>query len=135
MTWQYTVFNVQQANGLALPSRWGQPPHEWVTHGEAEKVIVASGPTVEHVHGDRAYYRVAEDKVVLPEHHQFPTLNGYYQTALHECAHSTGHPDRMNRETLKERISQRLWIAGIRPRRIAGPDQRHDDRGARGRRT
>ena len=105
MTRQYTVFNVQQANGLALPSRWGQPPPEWVTHGEAEKVIVASGPTVEHVHGDRAYYRVAEDKVVLPEHHQFPTLNGYYQTALHECAHSTGHPDRMNRETLKERLA------------------------------
>ena len=105
MTRQYTVFNVHQANGLALPPRWGQPPPEWVTHGEAEKVIVASGPTVEHVHGDRAYYRVAEDKVVLPEHHQFPTRNGYYQTALHECAHSTAHPDRMNRETLKEGLA------------------------------
>ena len=76
MTRQYTVFNVQQAAGLNLPPRWGQPPPEWVTHGEAEKVIVASGPTVEHVPGDRAYYRVAEDKVVLPEHHQFPTRNG-----------------------------------------------------------
>ena len=67
---------------------------------------MASGPTVEHVHGDRAYYRVAEDKVVLPEHHQFPTRNGYYQTALHECAHSTGHPDRMNRDTLKDGMEQ-----------------------------
>ena len=81
MTRQYTVFNVQQAGGLNLPPRWGQPPPEWVTHGEAEKVIEASGPTVEHVPGDRAYYRVADDKVVLPEHHQFPTRNGYYQTA------------------------------------------------------
>ena len=105
MTRQYTVFNVHQADGLALPPRWGQPPPEWVTHGEAEKVIVASGPTVEHVHGDRAYYRVAEDKIVLPEHHQFPTRRGYYQTALHECAHSTAHPDRMNRETLKEGLA------------------------------
>ena len=42
---------------------------------------------------------------MLPKHHQFPTWNGYYQTALHECAHSTAHPDRMNRETLKEGLA------------------------------
>ena len=49
---------------------------------------------------------VAEDKVVLPEPSQFPTRNGYYQTALHECSHSTGHPDRMNRKTLKDGVEQ-----------------------------
>ena len=37
-----------------------------------EKVIEASGATVEHVAGDRAYYRAAEDKVVLPKHDHFP---------------------------------------------------------------
>ena len=84
MTRQYTVFNVHQADGLDLPPRWGQPPPEWATHGEAEKVIEVSGPTVEHVHGDRAYYRVAEDKVALPKHDQFPTRNGYYQMSLRE---------------------------------------------------
>ena len=47
-------------------------------------MIEASGPTVEHVLGDRAYYRIAEDKVVLPKHDQFPTRNGYYQMALRE---------------------------------------------------
>ena len=107
MTRQYTVFNIQQADGLDLPSRFfQQPPPEWATHGDAEKVIEASGATVEHVAGDRAYYRVAEDKVVLPKHDQFPTRNGYYQTALHECAHSTGHPDRMDRDTLKDGMEQ-----------------------------
>ena len=107
MTRQYTVFNIKQADGLDLPSRFfQQPPPEWATHGDAEKVIEASGATVEHAAGDRAYYRVAEDKVVLPKHDQFPTRNGYYQTALHECAHSTGHPDRMDRDTLKDGMEQ-----------------------------
>ena len=101
---QYTVFNVEQADGLELKPRVAQAPPEWQTHREAERVIRASGTTVEHVAGDRAYYRLAEDKVVLPEHDQFPTRNGYYQTALHEVGHSTGHPDRMNRESLKEGI-------------------------------
>ena len=99
---QYTVFNVEQADGLELKPREGQVRPEWDAHRDAEKVIAASGPTVQHVAGDRAYYRIAEDKVVLPEPSQFPTRNGYYQTALHECGHSTGHPDRMDRDTLKE---------------------------------
>ena len=99
---QYTVFNIEQADGLELKPRQAQARPEWKTHDEAERVIEASGPTVQHVPGDRAYYRMAEDKVVLPEPGQFPTRNGYYQTALHECGHSTGHPDRMNRDTLKE---------------------------------
>ena len=102
---QYTVFNVEQAEGLELKPREGQVRPEWDAHRDAEKVIAASGPTVEHVAGDRAYYRMSEDKVVLPEPSQFPTRNGYYQTALHECGHATGHPDRMNRETLKEGLA------------------------------
>ena len=99
---QYTVFNVEQAEGLELKQRESRLRPEWDAHRDAEKVIAASGTKVEHVAGDRAYYRIAEDKIVLPEPGQFPTRNGYYQTALHECGHSTGHPDRMNRDTLKD---------------------------------
>ena len=102
---QYTVFNVEQADGLRLPPREGQGRPEWDAHRDAEKIIEAAGPKVQHVPGDRAYYRVSDDKIVLPEPSQFPTRNGYYQTALHECGHSTGHPERMNRETLKEGIA------------------------------
>ena len=78
---RYTVFNVEQADGLELKPREGQVRPEWDAHRDAEKVIAASGPKVQHVAGDRAYYRIAEDKVVLPEPSQFPTRNGYYQTA------------------------------------------------------
>ncbi len=103
---QYTVFNVEQADGLELKPRSRQARPAWDAHRDAEKVIEAAGPTVQHVAGDRAYYRMAEDKVVLPEPSQFPTRNGYYQTALHECGHSTGHPDRMNRDRLKEGLEK-----------------------------
>ena len=89
---QYTVFNVEQAEGLELKQREGRARPEWDAHRDAEKVIAASGAKVEHVAGDRAYYRIAEDRVVLPEPGQFPTRNGYYQTALHECGHSTVSP-------------------------------------------
>ena len=101
----YTVFNVEQADQLKLPPRGGPARPEWETHGEADRVIRAGGAKVQHVAGDRAYYRMQEDKIVLPERDQFPTANSYYQTALHECGHSTGHPERMNRETLKEGIA------------------------------
>ena len=77
---QYTVFNVEQAEGLELKQREGRARPEWDAHRDAEKVIAASGTKVEHVAGDRAYYRIAEDKIVLPEPGQFPTQNGYYQT-------------------------------------------------------
>ena len=100
---QYTVFNVEQTDGLKLPPREAEATPEWDTHREADKVLRASGAKVQHVPGgDRAYYRMAEDKIVLPDPSQFATRNGYYQTALHEAGHSTGHHDRMNRDTLKE---------------------------------
>ncbi len=102
---QYTVFNVEQAEGLKLKPREDQVRPEWDAHRDAEKVIAANGATVEHVAGDRAAYLYDQDKIVLPEQSQFPTRNGYYQTALHECGHATGHPDRMNRETLKEGLA------------------------------
>ena len=56
--------------------------------------------SIRHVAGDRAYYHLGKDEIVLPERGQFPSANHYYQTALHELGHSTGHPDRMNRESL-----------------------------------
>ena len=100
---QYTVFNVEQTDGLKLPPREARATPEWDAHREADKVLRASGAKLQHVPGgDRAFYSPTEDKIVLPDPSQFATRNGYYQTALHEAGHSTGHHDRMNRPTLKE---------------------------------
>ena len=92
------VFNVEQADGLSADDRDKKSKSE--THDLAERVIQESGIHVAHVHGDRAFYNRHTDKVTLPERDQFASADGYYQTALHELGHATGHPDRLNRATL-----------------------------------
>ena len=96
---QYTVFNADQADGL--PPRSNAPTEPlWKAHQATERVLEGGGVPIRHVAGDRAYYHLPRDEIVLPERGQFPSANHYYQTALHEFAHSTGHPERMHRETL-----------------------------------
>ena len=117
---QYTVFNVEQTKGLKLPPRETRSAPEWDTHREADKVIRASGAKLQHVPGgDRASYSPTEDKIVLPDPSQFAGRNGYYQTALHEAGHSTGHHDRMNRDTLKEGMAAGLGARSM-PARNCG---------------
>ena len=102
----FTVFNVEQAEGLQLERRDAQAAPEWERHRNAELVIRASDVPVNHVAGDRAYYSMDRDQVVLPEPGQFPTADGYYQTAMHELGHATGHPERMNRESLQQGLDK-----------------------------
>ena len=101
----YAVFNVEQADGLTLERREdAEQPPEWKTHQSAELVIRESGVAVTHERGDRACYNLHTDRVTLPERDQFASANGYYQTAMHELGHATGHPDRMDRDTLKNGV-------------------------------
>ncbi len=93
------VFNVEQTEGLRLRSLDAAKP-EWEGHERAEALIRDSGVRVDHVAGDRAYYSLKDDRVVLPDRSQFPSQDAYTHTALHELGHATGHPDRMNRPTL-----------------------------------
>ena len=131
---QYTVFNAEQADGL--PERANPTPEPlWKAHQQAEKVMEDVGVQVRHVQGDRAYYHMKRDEIVLPERGQFPDANNYYQTALHELGHSTGHPERMNRETLAEGIKNGFGSARLRAGGAPGRDQRDDDWRARRRRA
>ena len=102
----YTVFNVEQAAGLKLERQGGQVPPEWQAHQAAEAVIEASKVRVDYVQGDRAFYDINNDLVVLPERSQFAAASHYYQTTLHELGHATGHPDRMDRESLTKAMKE-----------------------------
>ena len=93
------VFNVEQTEDLKLRSLAEAPP-EWEGHERAEALIRSSGVRVDHVAGDRAYYSLKDDRVVLPDRSQFESQSAYTHTALHELGHATGHPDRLNRPTL-----------------------------------
>ena len=91
------VFNAQQIDGLPLaPDRPALP--EWERHERAERILAGSGVDLRHVQGDRAFYRLTEDRITLPERGQFATGDRYYATALHELGHATGHPSRLNRD-------------------------------------
>ena len=94
------VFNVEQTEGLSLRPLQADAGPAWEGHERAEALMRASGVRIDHVAGDRAYYRLSEDRVVLPERSQFPSQDAYTHTALHELGHATGHPSRLNRPTL-----------------------------------
>lgn len=99
----YTVFNAEQAERLNLPER-PEPPANWKAHDQAERLIRASGVDFRHVAGDRAFYQLDKDRVVMPPREQFADAGRYYRTALHEVAHATGHESRMNRESLTDAV-------------------------------
>ena len=82
------------------PGRTGTSPTGWPTTGE--RIIRASGGPVRHVDGDRAAYSCKHDRVTLPGRGRFPMAAAYYRTLLHELAHATGHPQRLNRPTLHQ---------------------------------
>ena len=101
----YAVFNVEQADHVTFDRRDDQDNEpEWKAHQTAERVIQESGIHVAHVRGDRACYNMQTDKVTLPEREQLATANGYYQIAMHELGHATGHPLRLDRDTLKNGV-------------------------------
>ncbi len=68
----------------------------------AESILQHSGVRISHDQADRAFYNRLSDTIHLPPKAAFKTAGDYYGTALHEAAHATGHPRRLNRETLNE---------------------------------
>src|ERR1035441_8880824 len=94
----YTVFNAQQMDGI--------PPHAAKQHTTfeavqaGEQILNNSGANIAHDQADRAFYSRSEDSIHLPPKDAFKDAAGYYGTALHELAHWTGHPSRLDRSTL-----------------------------------
>lgn len=93
----FTVFNADQVDGYELPEPkdLGEAPE---TVGLIEGFIKATGASITHKLGDRAYFSPVKDEITLPAREQFETPQGYYGTALHELTHWTGHEDRLDRE-------------------------------------
>lgn len=104
---EYTVFNVEQADGIKpLPSTDAEYTSEEDRIETAEELIHGyvldldhpdnPGPTLSYG-GDRAYYDLIRDSVRLPELGQFDGISEYYSTAFHELVHSTGADKRLKR--------------------------------------
>ena len=106
----FNVFNLDQTNfSDKYPERW----YRLLSEFTEEKTITTDGyslPALDslvdkqewvcpiHLKSqDQAYYSHSIDKIVLPEQKQFPEGISFYNTLLHEMAHSTGHESRLNR--------------------------------------
>lgn len=93
----FTVFNVEQCEGLELP-----PVQVFEHHPieEAEALVsnMPKRPGIKHG-GQRAYYSPALDYVGMPTTESFESPEAYYSTLFHELTHSTGHRSRVDRFT------------------------------------
>lgn len=96
----FTVFNANQIDGITPYAP--KERQEWEIAVTGESILQNSGATILHNQHDRAFYSRATDRIHLPPGAAFKSAADYYGTALHELAHWTGHPDRLNRQTLNE---------------------------------
>jgi antirestriction protein ArdC len=98
----YTVFNVEQCDGLTLPEI-SQPAialevdedelcESIVTGWKSRPALYLNSPS-EY----RAYYRPSTDSVHMPVRSCFVDAPHYYSTLFHELVHSTGHASRLHR--------------------------------------
>ena len=96
----YTVFNAKQIDGVPAFEREQRSAFESVQSGD--RILTNSGAKITHDQRDSAFYRPSTDSIHLPPKDAFEDAPGYYGTALHELAHWTGHPSRLNRPTLND---------------------------------
>jgi antirestriction protein ArdC len=96
----YTVFNAAQIDGIPAHVLKQHTPFEVVQSGE--RILVGSGAKIAHDRASGAFYDRAGDAIHLPPREAFKDAPGYYGTALHELAHWSGHPSRLNRATLND---------------------------------
>lgn len=94
-----TVFNLNQCDDLDLPkSVFEHAKKDPFQAIEAAESIVAKMPNPpKFEQSGSAWYRPSTDTVGLPARETFHTPAGFYSTAFHELAHSTGHTSRLHR--------------------------------------
>lgn len=94
----YTVFNVEQCNGLPqalIPDV--TKPNQPLLACEAVLDGMRDAPKIVHdIH--RACYYPERDVINMPKLETFINSEAYYGTLFHELVHSTGHTSRLNRK-------------------------------------
>ncbi len=109
---EYTVFNVDQCDGL---------PDRVLTLGEIKRrnpddrdatideFLACSGADIREGAGE-AYYRPGDDFISLPRFEAFRSAAHFYGVAFHELGHWTGHKSRLDRD-LRSRFGERAYAA------------------------
>jgi len=99
----YRVWNAEQWEGLDIEPLVKPDAKEFVPVEEAEKIVSAMSdrPEIFNNGKNRAYYRMEEDTIHLPDKSGFDKGNEYYSTLFHEIGHSTGHQSRVGRKGIE----------------------------------
>ena len=107
-----TVFNVEQAENIDLPAIVKGEPIP-VTEGETAILeAYKDKPEILFVAQDQAFYSPIEDIIKLPQREQFKSEQSFFETLVHELAHSTGHKSRLDRQELLDNYGKHLESRG-----------------------
>lgn len=93
----YCVFHASQIDGIPPYKAPSIEEAPW-TRPEAANIILTNSRAVVRIGGDKAFYSPTTDHIQLPPEHAFRGPPEWAATALHELAHWTGHPTRLNRD-------------------------------------
>jgi len=95
---RFTVFNTDQCEGLPPEiATTAPPPPPGLIEPQVEYLIRATGIDF-RIGGNRAFYVPTEDYVQVPPPQAYFEPINWHRTALHELAHASGHPSRLNRD-------------------------------------
>jgi antirestriction protein ArdC len=109
---EYTVFNVDQCDGLPDGIRAGKPlrvRNPDTRDALADDFLRSTGADVREGQGE-AYFAPGADFISLPAFAAFKGADHFYNVALHELTHWTGHKSRLDRD-LKHRFGAREYAA------------------------
>jgi antirestriction protein ArdC len=100
----YTVFNVEQCEGIEYPRFDGQK-RDFQPIAECEKIVMGmpNPPAIEN-HSSHAFYHPTTDSVHMPSRDAFDSTAFMYGVLFHELIHSTGHKSRLNRRGIMGEI-------------------------------
>jgi antirestriction protein ArdC len=91
----FRVFNLDQVDGIQAPAQEERPA--FVAIKDAERILNAS-PARIATGGTQAFYRPSDDTIHLPAREAFMNPEAFYNVALHEMCHSSGHVSRLARD-------------------------------------
>ena len=91
----FSLFNAAQVDNYKPPAAPSLPDSARITHADA--FITALGMRI-IPGGGEAYYRPSTDTIHLPPFERFVDSETAVAVTLHECAHATGAPHRLDRD-------------------------------------
>ncbi|GAB3177619.1 ArdC family protein [Telluribacter humicola] len=98
------VFNISMTTGIEIKKQSTRQWDKKASIYECDYFIdhLENAPTIQCKLSDYAVYNKAYDVITMPLLEQFFSTEHYYATLFHELIHSTGHKDRLNRESLTD---------------------------------